>query len=235
MRERPSWRAQFLKGTGRKGFRAAGPLPAQGLRAPEFPNQLVRDTRWPSQETHGRGWTHRGPSESQTCCCCRVCGTCWGQRTWWPGCGECWLLVVQTPEGPGRRTGRVAALLRRAPHRQGRRRAEITGRKEISTLSLHSPQMSPKVTTAVAHHESDTAGADGGPQTWVYPFPQQRKVSGGRERRGEQRPDRQVGSKDKGQRGERVGRHGQGYTRGQGRSHTWSAVKEVSLRNRKDE
>lgn len=102
---------------------------------------------------------------------------------------------------------------------QGKGGLNSRGQKEISTLSLHGTQMSPKVTMAFAHCERDTVGADGdhnGRSAGVYPNPRWRAVLGvwvggtegdRRGQRGKRRANRE------GTEGGR-GRHGQGSTQG---------------------
>lgn len=86
---------------------------------------------------------------------------------------------------------------------QGKGGLNSRGQKEISTLSLHGTQMSPKVTMAFAHYERDMVGADRGTTTGVPDAGMARGAGcvGGRDRRGSQGPERQEESEQRRNRG----------------------------------
>lgn len=103
----------------------------------------------------GQRLTHSSPSQNDSCCHCRYCRDLPGAQTR----GSCLIsgpCPGPVPLTPGTRGslggawGWPAALLRTGWGGGG---LKSEGRKEISTLSLRSTQMSPRVTMAFAYCE----------------------------------------------------------------------------------
>ena len=148
------------------------------------------------------------------------------------------LVCFQSPGKPGRRVELASCSAQNSPKQAGWRwGAESMGPE--GTFHPVPPQH-PNVTQSHqgrAHCERDIAGADGGPGgvtdlRFTHSHSGER-CSGGTERRGEQRPDRQARKEQK----RDSGQEGWADTvwAPQGGSHTRMRLEEVSQRKRKDE